>query len=194
MWLERVAGAAGAAAALATAWLSVTTGSGDKPVRPPLDQDDDYNPLNEPNDEEGLPPAIEAVFTRLGLRESGVYERTEGYYAMYRVLKTLGFSDADIAKLAVQKAGASVDEGLEKVRPTEARAVFEAMEDAALRAAAEIDSRFSLRGDLIRTVREGAVAARAGREDALIGLERGLTQGRDFLKRMLSGLSANDEQ
>lgn len=191
MWLERVAGVAGAAAAVAASLLSVSGGSGQRP-RPPLDEDDeDYNPLNEPDDE-GLPPVIEAAFKRLGLQESPVYERTEGYYAMYRVMKTLGFTDADIARLVLQKAGERVDEGLEGVRPTETRAVFEAMEEAALRAASEVDARLSLNGDLIRWVREGATAARAGREDVLLGLERGLTQGREQFRRILKGLSRDD--
>jgi hypothetical protein len=171
--------------------LSVSSGSEQK--QPPLDEDDeDYNPLNDPDNDEGLPPVIESAFKRLGLRDSAVYEHTEGYYAMYRVMKTLGFSDADIAKLVLQKAGERVDEGLDNVRPTEARAVFEAMEDAALRAASEVDGRLSLNGDLIRRVREGATAARSGREDMLLGLERGLTQGRDQLRRMLKGLSRDD--
>jgi hypothetical protein len=135
---------------------------------------------------------IEAAFKRLGLRDSAVYEQTEGYYAMYRVMKTLGFTDADIAKLVLQKAGERVDEGLEGVRPTETRAVFAAMEEAALRAAAEVDARLSLNGDLIRRVREGATAARAGREDVLLGLERGLTQGREQFRRILKGLSRDD--
>jgi hypothetical protein len=193
MWLERVAGVAGAAAAIAASWLSVSSGSG-RAERPPLDEDDeDYNPLNEPDDEEGLPPAIDAVFTRLGLRDSPMYEHTEGYYAMYRMLKTLGVSDADIAKMVLQKAGEQVDEGLGRVRPTEARAVFEVMEDAALRAASELDTRLTLHGDLVRRVHEGATAARAGREELLLGLERGLLEGREQLRRILKGLSRNDE-
>lgn len=192
MWLERVVGVAGAAAAVAASLLSVNSGSEQK-QRPPLDEDDDdYNPLNDPDNDEGLPPVIESAFKRLGLRDSAVYEHTEGYYAMYRVMKTLGFSDADIAKLVLQKAGERVDEGLDQVRPTETRAVFEAMEDAALRAASEVDGRLSLNGDLIRRVREGATAARAGREDMLLGLEHGLTQGREQLRRMLKGLSRDD--
>jgi hypothetical protein len=192
MWLERVVGVAGAAAAVAVSLLSVSGGS-EQRQRPPLDKDDeDYNPLNDPDNDEGLPPVIESAFKRLGLKDSAVYEHTEGYYAMYRVMKTLGFSDADIAKLVLQKAGERVDEGLDQVHPTEARAVFESMEDAALRAASEVDNRLSLNGDLIRRVREGAMAARSGREDLLLGLERGLTQGREQFRRMLKGLSRDD--
>ncbi|MGD9889788.1 MAG: hypothetical protein AB7R89_27645 [Dehalococcoidia bacterium] len=192
MWLERVVGVAGAAAAVAVSLLSVSGGSEQK-QRPPLDEDDeDYNPLNDPDNDEGLPPVIDSAFKRLGLKDSAVYEHTEGYYAMYRVMKTLGFSDADIAKLVLQKAGERMDEGLEQVHPTEARAVFESMEDAALRAASEVDNRLSLNGDLIRRVREGATAARSGREDLLLGLERGLTQGREQFRRMLKGLSRDD--
>jgi hypothetical protein len=121
-----------------------------------------------------------------------VHERAEGFYAMYRLLKTLGYSDAEIAKLAMQKAGTGVDENLERVRPSEARALFEALEEAALRGATELDTRLSLRGDLIRLVREGTQAARSGREDLLTGLERGLVHGRESLRRALRTLAAEE--
>ena len=189
-WLERMVEVAGATLGAGMTLLSMNAG-GERQERPPLDEEDeDYNPLNEPD--EVLPPVVERAFARLGLQGSDVHERTEGLYAMYRLLKTLGYSDTEIARLALQKAGESVDDGLERVRPTEARVVFEALEDAAVRAAMEIDGRLSLRGDLIRLVREGAVAARAGREEMLAGLERGLLEGRGHLRRILKGLKKDE--
>ena len=190
MWLERVVEAAGVTLGAAMTLLSVRPG-GEQPKLPPPDEDaDDYNPLNEPD--EVLPPVVEQAFTRLGLQGSGVHERAEGLYAMYRILKTLGYSDVDIARLALQRAGQSVDDGLDRVRPTDARAAFEALEEAAVRAAAEVDTRLDLRGDLIRLVRDGAIAARAGREEMLTGLERGLQEGRGHLRRILRGLSRDE--
>src|SRR3712207_1735665 len=177
VWLDRVVDVAGVTLGAVMTLLSVQPGGG-QPKLPPPDEDeddDDYNPLNEPD--EVLPPVVEQAFARLGLQGSGVHERAEGLYAMYRILKTLGYSDADIARLALQRAGQSVDDGLDRVRPTDARVAFEALEEAAVRAAAEVDTRLDLRGDLIRLVREGALAARLGREDLLTGLERGLQEG-----------------
>ena len=189
-WLERMVEVAGATLGAGMTLLSMNAG-GERQERPPLDEEDeDYNPLNEPD--EVLPPVVERAFARLGLQGSDVHERTEGLYAMYRLLKTLGYSDTEIARLALQKAGESVDDGLERVRPTEARVVFEALEDAAVRAAMEVDARLSLRGDLIRLVREGAVAARSGREEVLTGLERGLVEGRAHLRRILKGLKKDE--
>ena len=189
-WLERMVEVAGATLGAGMTLLSMNAG-GERQERQPLDEEDeDYNPLNEPD--EVLPPVVERAFARLGLQGSDVHERTEGLYAMYRLLKTLGYSDTEIARLALQKAGESVDDGLERVRPTEARVVFEALEDAAVRAAMEVDARLSLRGDLIRLVREGAVAARSGREEVLTGLERGLVEGRAHLRRILKGLKKDE--
>jgi hypothetical protein len=190
VWLNRVVDVAGVTLGAAMTLLSVRTGGGQPRLPPPDEDDDDYNPLNEPD--EVLPPVVEQAFARLGLQGSGVHERAEGLYAMYRVLKTLGYSDADIARLALQKAGSSVDEGLDRVRPSDARVAFEALEEAAVRAATEVDARFDLRGDLIRLVRDGAVAARSGREDLLMGLERGLQEGRGHLRRILQRLSRDE--
>jgi hypothetical protein len=186
VWLERVAGVAGATLGAAMSLMDRRPG-GERPQGTPDEDDDDYNPLNEPD--EVLPPAIEKAFARLGLTGGGVHERAEGFYAMYRLLKTLGYSDSEIAKLAMQKAGAGVDESLDRVRPSEARAIFETLEEAAVRGATELDTRLSLRGDLVRLVREGTQAARGGREDLLTGLERGLLQGREQLRRALKRLS-----
>jgi hypothetical protein len=190
VWLERVVDVAGVTLGAAMTLLSVRPGGGQPKAPPPDEDDDDYSPLNEPD--EVLPPVVEQAFVRLGLKGSGVHERAEGLYAMYRILKTLGYSDADIARLALQRAGQSVDDGLDRVRPTDARVAFEALEEAAVRAAAEVDTRLDLRGDLIRLVRDGALAARLGREDLLTGLERGLQEGRGHLRRILRGLTRED--
>jgi len=190
VWLERAVEAAGATLGAAMTLLSVRPG-GERAQLPPPEEDEDYNPLNEPD--EVLPPVVEGAFARLGLRGSGVHERAEGLYAMYRLLTTLGYSDADIARLALQRAGESVDDGLDRVRPSDARAAFEALEEAAVRAATEVDTRLDLRGDLIRLVRDGALAARFGREEVLTGLERGLREGRGHLRRILKGLAKDEE-
>ena len=192
-WIERVVEAAGATAGALAMWLSVHPGQ-EQPKLPPVDEDDeDYNPLNEPEDE-GLPPVVKRAFERLGLRGGRVHERSEGLYAMYKLLKVLGLSDAEIAKLVLQRAGDQVDEGLDRVHPTDARVVFEAIENTLVRAAEEVDSRLEMRGDLIRRVREGALAARAGREETLAVLERGVAQGREQLRRVLKNLSRDDAE
>ena len=192
VWLERVVEAAGATLGAAMTLLSVSSGGERKQLPPPEEADEDYNPLNE--SDEVLPPVVERAFARLRLQGSGVHERAEGLYAMYRLLKTLGYSDTDIARLALQRAGDSLDDGLDRVRPTDARVAFETLEDAAVRAATEIDTRLDLRGDLIRLVREGAVAARSGREELLSGLERGLVEGRGHLRRILKGLAKGEDE
>ncbi|MGH2585642.1 MAG: hypothetical protein ACRDJE_12075 [Dehalococcoidia bacterium] len=191
-WVERVVEAAGATLGAAMLLLSVNPGGEQQQKLPPLDEDDeDYNPLNEPDDE-GLPPLVEGAFKTLGLRGSGLHERTEGWYAAYRVLKVLGLSDADIARLILQKAGEQVDEGLDRVHPSDARGLFETVEHAVERAAGDVDERLDLHGDLARRIREGMIGARAGREEALTGLERGFDQGKAQLRRILRGLGRDD--
>lgn len=140
-----------------------------------------------------LPPVVERAFERLGMSAGQVRDRAEQIYAMYKLLKALGLSDADIAKLVVQKGGERLDEGLDRVRPTDARPVFDAVEQAVVRAAEEVDTRLDLGGDLIRRIREGTVAARAGREGALGGLERGLTRGRGNLRKLLHSIAAGED-
>lgn len=195
MWLERVVEAAGATMGAAAMWLSVHPGQGQQqPKLPPVDEDDDdYNPLNEP-EEDVLPPVVQAAFDRLGLRGGRLHERTEGMVATYKLLKSLGVSDADIARLVVQRAGDQVDEGLEHVRPAEARLLFEAIEDVVVRAAEEVDTRLNMRGDLVRRIRDSAVATRSGREEALAGMERGLAQGREQLRRLLKSIAREDAE
>ena len=170
-----------------------TQRSDERPVKSDAGEEhDDYNPLREEEDE-GLPPVVEQAFARLGLKGGVVYERTEQLYAMYRLLKVLGLSDAEIARLVVKNAGDRLDEGLDYVRPAQARPVFDAVEEVLVRAAEEADMRLNLRGDLIRRVRDGALAARTGREEALIGLERGFAQGREQLRRILRRVAAADD-
>jgi hypothetical protein len=195
-WLGRLVGnvvTTGATALLTVA--ATTTGANREPVtRRTVDEDDeDYNPLLH-DEEDGLPPVVAKAFATLGLRESGLHERTEGLYAMYRLLKAMELTDADIAKLAVQKAGERLDEGLMNVRPAEARPLFEALEQTVLRAAVDVDERLELRGDLVRPLREAVALARAGREEALSALDRGFNEGREGLRRALTSETAADER
>ncbi|MFN8558519.1 MAG: hypothetical protein U0531_14640 [Dehalococcoidia bacterium] len=44
-------------------------------------------------------------FRRLGARGEELRGRVEGYYGLYRVMKALGMSDADIAALVARQAG-----------------------------------------------------------------------------------------
>lgn len=148
--------------------------------------EDDETPILRPEDDEILPPVVERAFVRLGLRESAAYERTEATVAMYRVMKVLGLSDADIAKLVLRNAGGRVEEEVgRRVNPTETRRLLDRIEDSVVEAATEADQRLNLNGDLVRRVRDTALLARAGREDALTGLERGVAQGRELLRRLL---------
>jgi hypothetical protein len=188
-WLEAVASAA---VGLAVSLLSVQNNS--KDVVPAKPEAPDEPRPEDATEESGLPPVIERALYQLGLRSGKVHERAEQLVAMYKLLKALGMSDADIAKLIVQKAGERVDDGIGQVRPTDARPVIEAVENAMLRAAEEADTRLNMGGDLIRRVRDGAVAARAGREDALTGLERSLGQGREQLRKFLRGSASKDAE
>lgn len=149
------------------------------------DEDDD-TPILRPEDDEVLPAVVERAFVRLGLRESAAYERTEAAVAMYRVMKVLGLSDADIAKLVLRNAGGRVEEEVgRRVNPVETRRLLDQIEDSVIDAAIEADQRLNLNGDLVRRVRDTALLARAGREDALTGIERGVAQGRELLRRLL---------
>ena len=189
-WWTRMLAVPAALAGTAAAWLSVSPGG-----RPsgwdPDDEDGAYRYEDEEEEESALPPVVERAFDRLGIRGGRLHERAEQYYAMYRLLKALGLSDAEIATLVVQKGGERLDEELGRVRPSETRGLFEAVEETVVRAAAEVDARMDLGGDLVRRVRESAVAARVGREEALSGLERGLSQGREQLRRVLRGLAGD---
>ena len=115
----------------------------------------------EPDGDGGLPGALLRTLENVGLRGSRLHERAEQLYALYRLMKALGFSDADIARLVAKNASDKLDEGLDRVRPSEVRPAFEAVEDALVGAAAEVDMRLRLNGDFIRRVRDGAIAARA---------------------------------
>ena len=189
-WVEQALSLAAATGA-ALVWLSTNRG-GEPPAGPPAEDEDDYNPFRDEQDDEGLPAVVEQAFERLGLKGGPVHERTEQLYAMYRLMKALGLSDAEIARLVMQQAGERLDEGLDRVRPTDGRPVLGAVEDVLVRAAEEADMRLNLHGDLIRRVREGALAARTGREEALIGLERGYSQGREQPRRILRRVAAAD--
>ena len=143
----------------------------------------------EPEENGGLPGALVRTLENIGLRGSRLYERAEQLHALYRLLKALGFSDADIARLVAKNAGDRLDEGLDRMRPGDARPIFEAVEEALVGAATEVDTRLGLNGDFIRRVRDGAIAARAGREEVLVGLERAIGQGREQFRRVLQAVT-----
>lgn len=155
------------------------------------DQDEIENGTElESDDDGGLPGALLRMLEGLGLRGSPLHERAEQIYALYRLMKALGFSDADIARLVAKNVGEKVDEGLDRVRPAEVRPIFEAVENVLVGAAAEVDTHLRLNGDFLRRVHASALAARAGREDVLLGLERAVDQGREQFRRILRAVTA----
>jgi hypothetical protein len=148
----------------------------------------------EPEEDGGLPGALVRTLENIGLRGSRLHERAEQLHALYRLLKALGYSDADVARLVAKNAGDRLDESLDRVRPGDARPVFEAVEEALVGAATEVDTRLGLNGDLIRRVRDGAIAARAGREEVLVGLERAIGQGREQFRRIIQAVTTEPDE
>jgi hypothetical protein len=155
----------------------------------PANNENEEDQEVEVEDDGGLPGALLRTLENLGLRGTRLHERAEQLYALYRLMKALGFSDADIARLVAKNAGDKLDEGLDRVRPADARPAFEAVEEALVGAATEVDTRLGLNGDFIRRVRDGAIAARTGREELLFGLERAVGQGRDQFRRILQAVT-----
>jgi len=89
---------ASAAVGLAVSLLSVQPGKDVVPAKP----ESPYEPKPEDEAEEsGLPPVVERALYQLGLQSGKVHERAEQIVATYKLLKALGLSDADIAKLVV---------------------------------------------------------------------------------------------
>lgn len=136
-------------------------------------------------DDRGLPAVVQSALERLTAPGKRASRRAGGLYAMYRLMRAFGLSDAEIARRLAERAGGRLDESLERVQPADARPAFDALADTLVRAAEDVDTRLDMHGDLVRHVREGAVAARAGREETIAALERGLQQGREGLRRAL---------
>jgi hypothetical protein len=118
---------------------------------------------------------------------STVRERVEGLVGVYRLLRGMGMSDREIAALVAEQARIQLGRGLEDRKPTAAdiRRVVDSVQETVVRSAQEVDTRLNLGGDFSRRVREGVQASKAGREDAIIFTERGLTAAREQLLRLL---------
>lgn len=123
----------------------------------------------------------------IGAQGTAMKERVEGFYGAYRLLRALGMSDAEIAGFIAGQARAKLERELNKTTLTAAdmRKVMDGIQETVIRAAEEADERLDLGGDLVRRVRDGVQATRAGREDALLTLEKGLTAGKEQLRRLL---------
>lgn len=114
-------------------------------------------------------------------------ERLEGLQAAYKLLKALGMSDADIARLVADQGRQILAREVEDRNLTagEARRVIENVQETVIRAAQEVDVRLDLGGDFSRRIREGVVATRAGREDVLLAGEKGYATAREQLLKVL---------
>ena len=148
------------------------------------------DPLPEPAGRaDSFGEALGKAFRGLGAQGSALKERLEGYYGMYRLLRALGMSDAEIARLVAGQARDRLEQDLRERTPTagDARRVMDDLQERVLRAAEDVDSRLGLGGDFVRRVREATLAATTGREDALISLERGATAAREQLRKALNG-------
>ena len=186
----------GAAAALAgaLAFLSGHDGGGAGRASAHLPVD----PRREDERDEEIPPANEGervsyimgrAFRTLGALAQGgpLRERAEGYYAMYRLLRALGMSDQEIAALVARQVRDRVERRLEGRAPTAAdtRQALDALQETIIRTAQEVDTRLSLGGGFVRPVREAVLAARAGREDAIITVERTLATAREQFRLLI---------
>lgn len=138
---------------------------------------------------EGIGDLVGRAVRSMGARGGAVRERIEGLYGIYRLLRALGMSDAEIATLVAEQARQRLGRGLPEpvLSAEDARRVLDGVQDTVVRAAQEVDVRLDLGGDFVRGVREAALAARAGREDAFVALERGVGAAREHLRRVLNG-------
>jgi hypothetical protein len=126
-------------------------------------------------------------FRMLGVQADAVRERIEGYYGIYRLLRTLGLSDQEIAALVAQQARTRVERELRgrTLTAAETRRALDGVSETVVRAAEGVDERLNLGGEFVRRVRDGVQASKAGREDVLIGLDRGLAAAREQLRKVL---------
>lgn len=128
---------------------------------------------------------VERAFERAGAGLDRLRERMEMAVSGYKVLRTFGLTDVDIAKIVVKTAADRTGEELGKrVNPDETRRVFDEVENTMFAVVQETDARLGFNGDLIRTMHEASVYVRAGREDAITGIERSMAQGRELLRRL----------
>jgi hypothetical protein len=114
-------------------------------------------------------------------------ERLEGLHGLYRLLKSLGLSDREIALLVARQLRGRIEHELrDRSAATETRRLVDGLQDTVVRAAQEVDVRLNLGGEFVRRVREGVQAATTGREEAFLTIERGMTAARQQLRRLLS--------
>ena len=123
----------------------------------------------------------------VGARGAALRDRAEQGYAVYRVLRALGMSDAEIAGLIARQARSWVETEVLDQAPTadDARRAADDLAERVVRVAAEVDDRLGLHGDFVRPVREGLQTAKAGREDALTAAERTLAGARALFRTLL---------
>lgn len=123
----------------------------------------------------------------IGGQSAVMRERFEGLQAAYKLLKALGMSDADIARLVADQGRQILAREVEERNLTaaEARRVIENVQETVIRAAQDVDVRLDLGGDFARRVREGVDSTRAGREDVLLAGEKGYTAAREQLLKVL---------
>ena len=123
----------------------------------------------------------------IGAQGTAMKERVEGFYGAYRLLRALGMSDAEIAGFIAGQARNKLERELNKNSLTAAdmRKVMDGVQESVIRAAEDVDARMNLGGDFVRRVRDGVQATRAGREDALLGLEKGVAAGKEQLRKIL---------
>lgn len=150
-------------------------------------QPDDMGPGPSERWAEAFGDLLGRTVRAVGTQGAVFRERVAGFYGAYRLLRALGMSDAEIAVFIAGQARARLERRLEGRALTAAdlRHVLDGVEETVVRAAEEVDERLNLGGDFVRRVREGAQAARTGREDALIAVERALAAGREQLGRLL---------
>lgn len=145
---------------------------------------------------QGFGESVGRLLRNLGEQGDALRGRVEGLYGMYRLLRALGMTDQEIAALVAREASSRLQRGLRESTPTtgDVRQVVDGLQELVLHAAEDVDERLDLGGDFVRRVREGVQATRAGREDALIALDRGVGTARDQLRRVLVRFGAEGEQ
>ncbi|MBI2761214.1 MAG: hypothetical protein HYX51_07305, partial [Chloroflexi bacterium] len=128
------------------------------------------------------------TFRSVGDRGVAIKERFEGFVGIYKLLKSLGMSDKDIAALVAEQARIQLGREASERTPTaaDARRVMDGLQDTVIKAAQEVDVRLDLGGNFARRVRDAVQSTKTGREDALLFTERGVAVAKEQLLKVLN--------
>lgn len=204
-WRLGGAGLAGVLAAVG-AFLSGHDGGRNLPAVPErsLEPEVDAEVISEPRAKmrpserwsESFGELLGRTVRNIGAQSAAMKERVEGFYGAYRLLRALGMSDAEIAGFIAGQARDKLEREINKNSLTAAdmRKVMDGVQESVIRAAEDVDARMNLGGEFVRRVRDGVQATRTGREDALLTLEKGVTAGKEQLRKVLREQNAAKDE